>query len=713
MAILGKIRDLGPTALITVIGLALFAFVFSTGTGDITDIFDDSNRPPIGIVNGEDILFEDFSAQVNFLEREYNQEGMIAVNNVWNQSLRSEILKQQFEVSGIKSGKDHIQNILKINPSFNTDQRFLNDAGMFDIDKFKDLIVELKTTNPQAYEQWKSQESIFELQSNEKIYFDLIKSGINYTQVDGKNEYSLRNNKVDIEYVYIPFESVEDSLITYSKSDLKKYINQNENEFEVEASRDIQYVLFEEKPSLEDENSIKERLSKLLVETKEYNEVSKLEETLPSLTSTNNVREFVNEFSEISFDSIYLPKGSLPVDHANILFNLDDNQTYGPYLDGDYYKISRMLDKKIGGSVRASHILLSYEGAQNANPTVSRSKSEAKKEANNVLRKIRKSPETFTELAFELSDGPSKSRGGDLGFVQEGTMLKPFNDFIFSRRIGSTGIVETDYGFHVVKVVAKDDLVLLASIAEKNLPSDETSDKVFNLATKLEMNLSKNTDLNTIADELNYEIKNVNNIQILDNDFPGLKNQRRVVQWLFLEETSISDFKRFDVANGGYLIAQVSGITEKGLSSVENSSFKILPEVIKSKKADYIISQNDNSLSISEIAKINNTEVKKALALNQKNATISGAGFEPLVVGYSFGLDLNNISDFIVGENGVYKLKVIKKDDISNDEQSINSNFINSFRNQLINSNRTTVSGNVYQSLKDGAEITDNRSAYY
>ena len=192
-----------------------------------------------------------------------------------------------------------------------------------------------------------------------------------------------------------------------------------------------------------------------------------------------------------------------------------------------------MLDKKIGGSVRASHILLSYKGAQNANPNVSRSKSEAKKEANNVLRKIRKSPETFTELAFELSDGPSKSRGGDLGFVQEGSMLKPFNDFIFSRRIGSTGIVETDYGFHVVKVVAKDDLVLLASIAEKNLPSDETSDKVFNLATKLEMNLSKNSDLNTISDELNYEIKSVNNIQILDNDFPGLKNQRRVFQWLF------------------------------------------------------------------------------------------------------------------------------------------------------------------------------------
>ena len=102
----------------------------------------------------------------------------------------------------------------------------------------------------------------------------------------------------------------------------------------------------------------------MLVETKEYNEVSKLEETLPSLTTAKNIREFVNEFSEISFDSIYLPKGSLPTEHANMLFNLNTNQTYGPYLDGEYFKITRMLDKKIGGSVRSSHILVAYQGAK-------------------------------------------------------------------------------------------------------------------------------------------------------------------------------------------------------------------------------------------------------------------------------------------------------------------------------------------------------------
>ena len=708
MAILGQIRS-KSIFLIIVIGLALFAFV-------ISGVFDGKGyqaQQPVGVINGEEVLIEDFRGQVDFLERNYNQQGMIAVNNVWNQRLRSEILRQQFEISGIQSGKDHLQNILKNNPTFNSDPQFLNEAGMFDIDKFKTLIIELKTTNPEAYEQWKSQEKIFESQSNEQIYLNLVNAGVNYTQADGKFEYTLQNDNVDIEYIQIPYSSVEDSLISYSESDLKKYINNNEDEFKVNSSRDIEYVIFEEKPSFEDEKAVKNRLSKFLKESKEFNQVSKLEEITPSLTTAKNIKEFINEYSESSFDSIYLPKGSLPADHANLLFNLNIDQTYGPYLDGGYFKISRMLDKKIGGSVRASHILVAYKGSKNANPNVSRSKNEAKKEANNILRKIRKSPKSFTELAFEFSDGPSKSRGGDLGFVQDGNMVKPFNDFIFSKRIGSTGVVETDFGFHVIKVVAKDDLVLLASITEKNVPSDATSDKVFNSATKLEMSLSKDEDLNTLSNKENYTVKTVNGIQILDNDFPGLKDQRRIVQWLFNESTNVSDFKRFDLPKGGYLIAQVTKIVDEGLSNVQDVSYKVLPMVLKSKKADFIISKNDNSLSLEEIAEINGTEVRKALALNQKNATITGSGLEPLVIGASFGTNINETSDFIIGENGIYKLKVIKRKDTNTNSDSIDSNFIISYKNQLLNLNRTSSFARVYESLKENAEVTDNRSVYY
>ena len=702
MAILGSLRK-NSVVLITVIGMALFAFV-------ISGVFDGkgyTSQDPIGMVNDQDLSIEEFRNQVDFLERSYNLSGMNAVNSVWDQTVRNLILKNQFELSGVDSGKDHLEYILSQNPSFNSEPRFLNDAKIFEIEKFIDLIVEYKTTNPDAYEQWKKQESIFQSQSNEKIYFDLISSGINFSYKDGEFEYLLQNDRVDIEYVQIPYSSIPDSLVKLKNSDVQKYIKSNHTDFKIDASRSIEYVLFEEKPSIEDENETKSFLESFLVEKKEYNDISKQEETIPSLLTAKNLTEFINQNSEIKFDSIYVPKGSLPNNDANILFNLNKGQNYGPYLDDEYFKISRMLDKKKGGNIRASHILISFKGSKNASPEITRSKSEARKEANRILKLVRKNPDSFSGLAFEFSDGPSKSSGGDLGFFQEGAMVKPFNDFVFSKKEGTIGVVETDFGFHVINIVAKEDLVLLASIAIKNIPSENTSDKTFNLATKFEINLSKNKNLNELAKENNYEIKPVSNIKILDDNLPGLTNQRRLVQWLFSEEVELNSYKRFDLSNGGYLIAQVTDLREEGLSSVEDVTFTAVPKVRNQKKAELIIRQNKKNKSLEDLANNNNTEIKKALALNQKNATISGAGREPLLVGHAFGLKVDQISDFIIGENGVYKIKVTKKD------KSSGLDTYSSYQNQLLLSSRPSVNSTLYQAVKESAEIIDNRSTYY
>jgi len=702
MAILGSLRK-NSVVLITVIGMALFAFV-------ISGVFDGkgyTSQDPIGMVNDQDLSIEEFRNQVDFLERSYNLSGMNAVNSVWDQTVRNLILKNQFELSGVDSGKDHLEYILSQNPSFNSEPSFLNDAKIFEIEKFIDLIVEYKTTNPDAYEQWKKQESIFQSQSNEKIYFDLISSGINFSYKDGEFEYLLQNDRVDIEYVQIPYSSIPDSLVKLKNSDVQKYIKSNHTDFKIDASRSIEYVLFEEKPSIEDENETKSFLESFLVEKKEYNDISKQEETIPSLLTAKNLTEFINQNSEIKFDSIYVPKGSLPNNDANILFNLNKGQNYGPYLDDEYFKISRMLDKKKGGNVRASHILISFKGSKNASPEITRSKSEARKEANRILKLVRKNPDSFSGLALEFSDGPSKSSGGDLGFFQEGAMVKPFNDFVFSKKEGTIGVVETDFGFHVINIVAKEDLVLLASIAIKNIPSENTSDKTFNLATKFEINLSKNKNLNELAKENNYEIKPVSNIKILDDNLPGLTNQRRLVQWLFSEEVELNSYKRFDLSNGGYLIAQVTDLREEGLSSVEDVTFTAVPKVRNQKKAELIIRQNKKNKSLEDLANNNNTEIKKALALNQKNATISGAGREPLLVGHAFGLKVDQISDFIIGENGVYKIKVTKKD------KSSGLDNYSSYQNQLLLSSRPSVNSTLYQAVKESAEIIDNRSTYY
>jgi len=101
------------------------------------------------------------------------------------------------------------------------------------------------------------------------------------------------------------------------------------------------------------------------------------------------------------------------------------------------------------GSVRASHILISYAGAERATST--RSKDEARELAQDIEKKA-KAGEDFGELAKAYSDCPTADKGGDLGFFKKGRMVKPFEDATFALEPGQvSGVVETKFGYHIIK----------------------------------------------------------------------------------------------------------------------------------------------------------------------------------------------------------------------------------------------------------------------
>ncbi len=112
--------------------------------------------------------------------------------------------------------------------------------------------------------------------------------------------------------------------------------------------------------------------------------------------------------------------------------------------------------------VKASHILVKVDRSASEEE-----KKEAKEKATDILNKA-KSGEDFAKLASEFSDDPgSKTKGGDLGFFAKGRMVKPFEDAAFSLKPGEiSGLVESQYGFHIIKV------------EEKKEPSLEPFDKV-------------------------------------------------------------------------------------------------------------------------------------------------------------------------------------------------------------------------------------------
>ena len=702
MAVLGNLRK-NSFVLIAVIGMALFAFV-------IAGVFDGSgfqSQEPIGIVNGEELSVTDFRNQIDVLKKSYNFNDLQALTTAWDEAVRSKLLSQQIDELGIGSSRDHLEFFLSQSPSFNSDERFLNDAGIFDVNKFSNFIAELKEINPQSYSQWSLQEEQFNKQIKFNSYFNLVTSGFNSTFFEGKNQYLKSNNIADISFVKIPYSTVNDSLISVSSSEIRSYIKDNPADFDQKSVRSFDYVIFNESPSVKDETDLRNKINSLLNEREEYNQVSKLNEVIPGFLTTPNLDFFLSENSDVPYDSIYRPKGYFSSSHAQMIFNLENNNTYGPYVDGDFLKISKMLDKKRNGNVRASHILIAYNGSQGSNPQITRTKNEAKNEANRILKLARSNPDNFSSYAIDFSDGPSKSNGGDLGFFQEGNMVKPFNDFVFNNRVGRIGLVETDFGYHVIKIVAKEDVVLVGTLALKNIPSERTSDSIFNIASKFEIELSNIGDFNQTAESFDFEVKSLNNIGVLDHDLPNMENQRRLVQWLFNEETEIDDFKRFDLSRGGYVIAKLTDKAEEGLMKPELASITVLPILKNKKKAKIIISDNKKFKNLEDLASNNNLEILNVSALNQVTPIVAQAGFEPKVIGKAFGLEINSISDLFEGETGVYMIK------LNSIKSADELESYTPFENQLTNKFRSNIDFNIVQSLKKSADISDNRNDYY
>jgi peptidyl-prolyl cis-trans isomerase C len=114
--------------------------------------------------------------------------------------------------------------------------------------------------------------------------------------------------------------------------------------------------------------------------------------------------------------------------------------------------------------IKARHILIRVENSASEDE-----RKKAKEKAEMCLKKI-KDGEDFAKMAGEFSDDPgSKAKGGDLGFFPRGRMVKPFEDAAFSLKPGEiSGIVETQFGFHIIKVEEKKDSTIESFDAVKD-----------------------------------------------------------------------------------------------------------------------------------------------------------------------------------------------------------------------------------------------------
>lgn len=186
------------------------------------------------------------------------------------------------------------------------------------------------------------------------------------------------------------------------------------------------------------------------------------ESVLDSIKHGASFSEMAKKYSDDRYskdkggDIFYITAGIVPWEFEDAVYATDSGKVYPKVVKTRYgYHIIKVTDKRIRiPKIRASHILISYNHHGRTKPDT----AAARATIDSVMQQL-KAGADFAELAKKYSDDPgSRDKGGDLNWFQRRQMVPQFDEAAFNlKKVGDiSGIVQTPYGFHIIKLTGKE-----------------------------------------------------------------------------------------------------------------------------------------------------------------------------------------------------------------------------------------------------------------
>ena len=316
---------------------------------------------------------------------------------------------------------------------------------------------------------------------------------------------------------------------------------------------------------------------------------------------------------------------------------------------------------------------------------------------------------------------PDSGRGGDLGWFEKGQMVKSFEDAAFKGRRGSVvGPVLSQFGYHIIKI---DSI--------KNRGKNNHQVKARHILLKVELGQKTRSELRRKATLFSYDAQDYGlpsaidthsvNIQqaenLKENDFfiSQIGPFRSAVRWVF--NSKIDDISDPLETESYYAVFKLDSITPAGVEDFDSVKDKIYRDLISENEfdatnlyAEEIKTEILNGSSFKSIKKDNNRlELVPSDKKSLNSSFISLGRSEQLV-----GALMNSKKGDIVGPiktargHGIVKVMEIEKFDSTN-WASTKTNI----RTDLANKKEREVYSDWMQSLKDEAEIIDNRKFHF
>lgn len=710
MAILGEIRN-RPWLLMGIIAVAMLAFVVNPES--LQQLF--GAKPGVyGKVNGDEITKEDFDDQLFILQQQAQQQGQPIrglEEQAWQMVVQSKLIKQQFDKMGLTLTDDMFWNQLQFDPMFAQNQENFDAKGNFKVQEIKKQILDLENSgNLEMQNNWLKTKTAIEYRMMARQLFANISTGITVSKKEAEEMMRQRDQLADIDFVKIDYTAyAQKNPVKVTAQDLTDYIKKHPVMFKRDASRNIGVVHFPAAPSAEDDVAAQAEINKLFLQGTEMSGGKE------NFQNTTNDSMFVALNSDLPFNPQYFSADQLPIAIKDKVASSSVGTTFGPYKEQNFYIVSKLLDKKPSDSTLSRHILVSYKGNQ-AGGSETRTKEEAKKLADSINTAVKANPAKFAEFLKYSADPGSAAQGGSVGWTTPATPFVPeYLNFLANNGKGSTAVVETQYGFHVINIEDKKSGSMsykVANLVKSIKPSDKTENDIYTKATKFIQQVQGKSFNNfaNVAKKSNYQFSNPKEVSRFQGQLPelGTDKDEEIIAWAFNKKREKGDTDIFTVdGTGDRIVVFLNGIQNAGTADPEAVRDQIEP-IIKNRLLAKQITDKitaAKATSLDQVAKLF-ASTKQSAQVNLLNPQVMGA-MEPKVAGAAFGVAKGKLSNPVEGMTGVYIL--VKKAESMNKQPG----DIKQITQAIASQNSQQFGQAFLKSLQDNAKIKDYRIEVY
>lgn len=719
MATLQTIRSKG-TALVLILGLALFAFIAEELVRALSSS-QNASRQVIGEVYGDNVNYQEF----NDLYDEYENAVKLTGNNknlseaqttqlrdqVWNDFITRKIIEHEAKALGLTVTDAEVQNIINTGSSPLLRQTpFINEqTNMFDVNILKDFLARyeeivnnpeypenVKEAQTQYYNYWKFIEKQVRQEALMQKYQTLLSACMLSNPVSAKAAFEARNNESTALVAALPYTLVKDTDVETTDEEIKQKYDEMKKQYPdmfdmQQEARSIKYIVVPVRASEADKEALREELA----------------EYAQALKDNENVANIVREArSVIAYNGMPVSRRTLPGDIAAQVDTLAPGTVTSPSIN---LAENTMNVVKFIGKVQmpdsVEYQVISVPGAD----------EKAAKTADSIL--VALNAGTPIDTIAKQQNQAAAAQWITSAQVDNATLRdedRKFVETLFSTPAGTNTKLDINDGKLIIRIINRRNFIDKYNVAiiKRAIDfSEKTHNDVWNKFSSFLAANPTQADIEANAEKEGYNVLTSEYITSNDHYVANIRSTTDALRWIFSSKVgAVSELYEAGNANDQLLVVMLTDIHKKGMRDIKDKNLNLIltQEVVKDKKAAQLMEKMQNAKSMADVAKIAGS-VQDTISHITFAAPVfvqKIASSEPVLSGAVSAAKQGEFVNGVKGEGAVYAFSVLAKNKLEGkfDQKQEETRQAATYSRSL---------GGLMQTLARKAKIVDNRYKFY